>query len=145
MPRGKRLNKEARFRIIEAHKNGASTAALAREYGVSRWTVYRLVQRFEETGQVDLRFARCGRKPKLTASQLAAIQKALAEEPNLRMQELHERLQIPCTLRALYYIVKKKGFKRGRDDAEPKKNLPFPVWRGRAYLCNRIDNDGGKT
>ena len=34
MPRGKRLNKEDRLRIIEAHKNGASTAALAREYGV---------------------------------------------------------------------------------------------------------------
>ncbi len=29
MPRGKRLNKDDRLRIVEAHKNGASTAALA--------------------------------------------------------------------------------------------------------------------
>ena len=133
MPRGKRLNKEDRLRIIEAHKTGAGMTELAREYGVSRWTVYRLVQRFKETGTVDLSFDRCGRKPKLTKPQLAAIQKAIAENPDVRMQEIHDRLQLPCTLRTLYYIVKKMGFERGLAVREPKKKNALPVWKGRAY------------
>ncbi len=134
MPRGKRLNKDDRLRIVEAHKNGASTAALAREYGVSRWTVYRLVQRFEETGAVDLAFKRCGRKPKLTALQLLAVKEALAEQPNASLQDIHDALKLPCTLRALYYIVKKHGFERGAAVEEPKQETPFPVWKGCAYL-----------
>ena len=133
MPRGKRLEKEDRLRIIEEHKNGAGMTALAREYGVSRWTVYRLVQRFKETGKVDLSFDRCGRKTKLTKPQLAAIRKAVAENPDIRMQELHDRLQLPCTLHTLYYIVKKMGFERGLAVREPKKKKALPVWKGRAY------------
>lgn len=134
MPRGKRLNKEDRLRIIEAHKNGASTAALAREYGVSRWTVYRLVQRFEETGAVDLAFKRCGRKPKLTALQLLAVKEALAENPKASLQDIHDALKLPCTLRALYYIVEKHGFQRGTDDGQPKKEKTLPVWKGWTHL-----------
>ena len=134
MPRGKRLEKDERLQIVEAHKNGAGVTALAREYGVSRWTVYRLVERYEKTGNVELSFSRCGRKTKLTKAQLAAIQKALAESPNIRMQELHDRLQLPCTLHALYYIVKRMGFERGLAVPEPKKKNALPVWKGRAYL-----------
>ena len=134
MPRGKRLEKDERLRIVEAHKNGAGTTELAREYGVSRWTVYRLVDRFEKTGSVDLGFDRCGRKSKLTKPQLAAIKKALAENPSISMQELHDRLQLPCTFRALYYIVKKMGFERGLAVPEPKKKNALPVWKGRAYM-----------
>ena len=134
MPRGKRLNKDDRLRIVEAHKNGASTAALAREYGVSRWTVYRLVQRFEETGAVDLAFKRCGRKPKLTALQLLAVKEALAEQPKASLQDIHDALKLPCTLRALYYIVEKHGFQRGTDDGQPKKEKTLPVWKGWTHL-----------
>lgn len=135
MPRGKRLNKEDRLRIIEAHKNGASTAALSREYGVSRWTVYRLVQRFEKTGSVDLAFKRCGRKSKLTAMQLLSLKEALANNPKASLQDIHDALRLPCTLRALYYIVRKHGFERGTATGEePKKENVLPVWKRRAYL-----------
>ncbi len=134
MAQVKRLTKEERLRIVEAHKSGVGTTALAREYGVSRWTVYRLVQRYEETGDVELGFDRCGRKPGLTKAQLAAIQKILAKDPSTKMRDLHERLHLPCTLRALYYIVKKMGVERANAIREPKKKNALPVWKGRAYL-----------
>lgn len=134
MPRGKRLNQDDRLRIVEAHKNGAGTMELAREFGVSRWTVYRLVQRFEETGAVDLAFKRCGRKPKLTALQLLAVKEMLAENPKASLQDIHDALKLPCTLRALYYIVKKHGFERGTAPQEPKKENAFPVWKGWTHL-----------
>ncbi len=137
MPRGKRLNQDDRLRIVEAHKNGAGTTELAREYGVSRWTVYRLVQRFEETGSVDLAFKRCGRKPKLTALQLLAVKEMLAENPKASLQDIHDALKLPCTLRALYYIVKKHGFERGTAPQEPKKENPLPVWKGWTHLWQR--------
>ena len=88
----------------------------------------------EETGDVELGFDRCGRKPGLTKAQLAAIQKILAKDPSTKMRDLHERLHLPCTLRALYYIVKKMGVERANAIREPKKKNALPVWKGRAYL-----------
>ena len=79
---GTRLSTAERQRIVRAHDEGVQTAALAREYGVSRWTIYRLLQRYKETGSVELDFDRCGRKTKLTQYQLDAIRAALTAAAN---------------------------------------------------------------
>lgn len=131
---GKRLSTEERLRIVEAHKSGAGMTELGRAYGVSRWTIYRLVQRYEETGSVELDFKRCGRKTSLTKGQIAAIEKILKKNPGARMQDIHDQLNLPCTVHALYYIVRKLGIERANVMPEPKKKNALPVWKGRAYL-----------
>ncbi|MBR1553227.1 MAG: helix-turn-helix domain-containing protein [Schwartzia sp.] len=132
--KGKRLSKDERLRVVEAYKGGAGATTLAREYGVSRWTVYRLVERYEKTGSVETGWKNSGRKPGLTKAQLAAIEKILTKNPSARMKDIHDTLNLPCTLRALYYIVKKMGIARANTIREPKKKNALPVWKGRAYL-----------
>lgn len=140
-----RLTTSERWRIVGAYAEGEKMSALATEYGVSRWTIYRLLKRFEETGKVDLDFDRCGRKSKLTAAQIEAVREALTADAETDLKALHERLALPCTLRALYYIVKKLGFRRGARREKIKLTRPVtppdspeiaprPVWQGRAYL-----------
>ena len=131
---GNRLSAGARRSIVEAHANGERTADLARQYEVSRWTIYRLLKRYEETGNVDMDFDHCGRKPKLSESQLAAVRAALTADPHMRMQELHARLGLPCTLRTLYSVAKKMGFERPErapqeTPKQPKEKI-FPIWKG---------------
>ena len=132
---GKRLSVDARWNIVKAHADGAKSAELARKYDVSRWTIYRLLKRYEETGNVDLEFDRCGRRTKLTKIQLDSIRAALEIDPYIRMQELHERLRLPCTLQNLYAIARKMGFVRppARPAPEPLKKPDgrlTPIWRG---------------
>ncbi|MBQ8698105.1 MAG: helix-turn-helix domain containing protein [Schwartzia sp.] len=134
---GKRLTVGQRWDVVEAYAKGERTADLAKKYEVSRWTIYRLLRRYQETGNVDLEFGRCGRKSKLTKFQQDAIRAALEANPHTNMQELHDRLRLPCTMRGLYYIAKKMGFERPTFKmSEPPKqenDKPLPVWRGLAY------------
>ena len=145
MARAERLTTAERWRVIAAYAEGAKMSALAKEYGVSRWTIYRLLKRYEETGRVSLDFDRCGRKSKLSAAQKEAVREALAADPDTDLQALLDRLALPCTLRALYYIVKQMGFRRGTrhekikltrpaKPPDPPEIAPLPVWKGRAYL-----------
>ncbi|MBO4853346.1 MAG: helix-turn-helix domain-containing protein [Schwartzia sp.] len=145
MAKDKRLTTAERWRVVAEFAEGAKMSALAAKYDVSRWTIYRLLKRYEETGKVSLDFDRCGRKSKLTEAQKEAVREALVADPDADLQALLDRLALPCTLRALYYIVKQMGFRRGAKRERIKLTRPVtppdspeiaprPVWKGRAYL-----------
>jgi transposase len=65
----------ARAAIVLATSDGAPVNAIAREFGVSRPTVYLWRRRFEESGVVGLLkdAPRPGRRKALTADQIAAV------------------------------------------------------------------------
>ena len=151
MAKTERLTTPERRRVVAEYAEGAKMSALAAKYGVSRWTIYRLLKRYEETGKVGLDFDRCGRKSKLSAAQKEAVREALTADPDADLQALLDRLALPCTLRALYYIVKQMGFRRGPKRERVKLTrpalpldspeiAPLPVWKGRAYLWETADS-----
>ena len=144
MEHGRRLSTEERNRIVEEYKSGARAAHLARSHGVSRWTIYRLIDRYDRTGSVEVHFARSGRRSKITDEQREAIREALTKDPKADLSTLMKRLNITCTLRGLYYALEKMGFPRSGKRPEPKEErigpglrpkpitggTENPVWKG---------------
>ncbi len=71
-----------RLRAVRLFAQGESQAAVARRLGVSRTTAMRWARSLEEEGPESLRAAgRAGRKPRLSAEQLAEVEAVLLEGP----------------------------------------------------------------
>ena len=71
-----------RMRAVRLFEQGETQAAVARRLGVSRTTAMRWVRSWEEEGRAGLRAAgRAGRKPRLTAEQLADAEAVLLAGP----------------------------------------------------------------
>ena len=68
MPRGKRLDEKARWRIILCFKKGKGFKTIARELNVHIKTVKNIVKKFKETGTIKER-ARSGRSKKTTSKE----------------------------------------------------------------------------
>lgn len=95
---------DERIRFVIRLKDGESMASLCREFGISRKTGYKIVERYEECGFEGL--SDRSRKPHRYANQLppqveAAIVAAKREKPNWGARKIRERL-----LRQLRHEIK---------------------------------------
>src|SRR5579884_2541641 len=95
---------DERIRFVIRLKDGESMASLCREFGISRKTGYKIVDRYEECGLEGLTDR--ARRPHRYANQLpqqieAAILAAKREKPNWGARKIRERL-----LRRLPHAVK---------------------------------------
>lgn len=75
------LNNQARKSLVETYKIFGDAPKVAKVFGVTRWTVYRLNEQFEKTGSVELKTSTRGRKAKLSEENL---QDMPPEETNLK-------------------------------------------------------------
>ena len=111
----KHLQNDARARLVAAYLKLKNASLVAVAYDVSERTVYRLVHQKRETGSADLRTCHCGRKPKVSSEQVAQIKSAITETPDITLQELIDKLHLPCGVANLCIIVRHKlGFTRKR-------------------------------
>lgn len=95
---------DLRARVLAACDAGAGTAAVARQFAVSRSWVRRLKQRRRETGETAPRPPRNRRAPKL-APHLARIRELVAAQPDLTLAELRARLGVAVSLGTLWAAV----------------------------------------
>ena len=71
-----------RLKAAKLLQRGVSQAVVARQLGVGRSSVNRWAQQLEERGRAGLKKAgRAGRKPRLQAAELAAVETALKRGP----------------------------------------------------------------
>ena len=111
----KHLQNDARARLVAAYQKLKKASLVADAYGVSERTVYRLVHQKRETGSADLRTCHCGRKPKVSSEQVAQFKSTITETPDITLQELIDKLCLPCGVANLCIIVRHKlGFTRKR-------------------------------
>ena len=111
----KHLQNDARERLVAAYLKLKKASLIAVAYDVSERTVYRLVHQKRETGSADLRTCHCGRKPKVSSEQVAQVKSAIMETPDITLQELIDKLHLPCGVANLCIIVRHKlGFTRKR-------------------------------
>lgn len=83
-----------RVSIISMHKQGRSSAAIARSLGIHRNTVQNTVVRFKETGGISDR-PRSGRPPSVvTSSKIDAVRKRIKRDPHRSMRKMAKQLNV---------------------------------------------------
>lgn len=102
------LSNETRRRMVEGYERTHDAKMIAQAYGVSEREVYKLAAQMRETGSVDLRMSRCGRKPKLSAEDMERVDKAIEEQPDITFGELIEKLNLNISESRLGRIVREK-------------------------------------
>ena len=110
------LGNEARNLLVDARERGCGPKEVARAFGVSEPTVRRLVRQRRETGSVELRTSRRGRKPALSAADLEALDARVEAHPDATVAEANRALGLGVsdeTVRkavvSLGWVYKKKS------------------------------------
>ena len=81
------LSEDSKWRIVKAYEKGEKVKEIARCFGINPSSVYDILKQYKETGNVEIRTYKRGRKQKLTAEQLEQIRKA--EEERRRQSIVH--------------------------------------------------------
>ena len=97
--RGAAYSEDLRRKVVQACERGtASQAKVALFFGVSRAFVEKLLRLHRRTGALEPDRKRAGRPGLLDAAACEQVQRWLAEQNDLTLAELDERLQIHCGL-----------------------------------------------
>jgi transposase len=97
--------------IVEDYVLGKGASAIARMYGVSRKTVYNLVELQQHEGSLQAKMETVGRKPALTPQGLEEMKNLILAQPDITLEEIKEEMQLDICLSAIHRIIKGKlGF-----------------------------------
>ena len=100
-----------RRKIIERYQAGESTEEIAERYGYCVSGVRRVRQRYEETGSVEPRKTKPGRKPVLDGWALE------------KLAELRQRMGIDVDLAVYCRALKKLGLTRKKSRSTPPSRI----------------------
>lgn len=104
---------DLRERMVDAVDRGVGSALqVARLFRVAVNTVYNLLRLRTETGSLEPRPNPGGRPPALPPPRYDELRQLLAEQPDLTLAQLRDRLGVDCSLAALCRTLKKLGFTR---------------------------------
>ena len=112
-----------RKKIIELYRAGESTEEIADRYGYCVAGVRRVRQRFEETGSVEPRKTKPGRKPSLDGSALEKLGEHVAAQPDVTLAELRQRMGINVDLAVYCRALKKLGLTRKKSRSTPLNRI----------------------
>ena len=125
------LGNESRNLLVKAYTEGMRPRDVARAFGVSESSVYRLASQMRETGSVDLRTSSRGRKRSLSEADLARLDAYVEARPDATVAEANRDLALGVcdetvrkALVALGWVRKRKSvhasererLRRGREE-----------------------------
>ena len=105
------LHNEARELAVEAYETTHDAKEVARNFHISKWTVYHMEQRKRATGSVALRLHNCGRKSVLSAQDRQRIRDCVEKQPDLTLAEIKEKLQLSASIATIQRAVVALGFR----------------------------------
>ncbi len=115
---GRPLSNDLRKRIIDAKLRGETEDKIARDKEVNKSTVTKLWSLYRATGSYAPRPNPNGRKPKLSPQQLEQITVEIHEQPDITLQELIDKLNLPVCISALCRTIRNKlGFRYKKNSA----------------------------
>ena len=119
------LSLDLRKRILSAYKNGVAIKKLASDKIASKSTIYNLIKLEKETGSVEPRENKNGRKPILTNGDLERIRNKISEKSDITLYELKSELKLPICKSALCNIINYKlNLKRKKDTSSQRTESP---------------------
>jgi transposase len=100
-----------RKKIVTDYEQGKGASAIARKYGVSRKTVYNLVELQQNSGSLHAKMETVGRKSALTAESLDEMKRLILAQPDITLEEIKEEMRLDICVSAIHRIIKGKlGF-----------------------------------
>lgn len=106
----KMLSTEVRELMVKAYEKSHNATEVARNFSVSRTTVYDYVKRMRETGTVAVQTDKRGRKPILNQQQLNEIADTIINQPDITIREIKEKLDLPVSEENIREKVIQMGF-----------------------------------
>jgi len=102
------LSNETRRRLVEGYERTQNAREVAECYGVTVREVHKLVAQMRETGSVDVRTSRCGRKPKLSPEDIVHVDQTIHDQPYITLREIIEKLHLDISESRLGRIVREQ-------------------------------------
>jgi transposase len=104
------LSMDLRERIVAAYDGGGQTQKeVAGRFGVSKFTVSKLLRQRRETGDLAPRYARCSGKRKILAEHERKLRELLEGRADMTLEELRDELGLDCTIQAVHYALGRMG------------------------------------
>lgn len=104
------LSTEIREMMVKAYEKSHNAKEVARNYSVSKSTVYTYVKQKRETGTVAVQTSKRGRKPILNQQQLDEIADTIINQPDITIREIKEKLDLPVSEENIREKVIQMGF-----------------------------------
>ena len=125
---------ELRRRIVAAVDRGlGSLPAVAALFDVSINCVANYLRLRDETGSVQPRPYHGGRAPAIPAHRYEELRQLLADQPDLTLEQLRDRLHLDCSLAAICRTLKKLNLTRKKKRCtRPSSSGPTSRPRGRS-------------
>jgi len=106
----KTLSVDLRERIVAAYDAKEGTREeVAKRFRVSVGMVKKLLTQKARTGDLRPRHRFSGRKARLMPDHGAGLKALIAQEPDLTLAELKDRLALDCTVAAMHWVVGRLG------------------------------------
>jgi len=102
------LSMDLRKRIIAGFERGETVKEIMVRLEVSQNATYSLIRLYKETGDVKPLGIKTGRKSKLNDEDLTNIRKAIADESDITLEEIIEKLDLPISISGLSRIINNK-------------------------------------
>lgn len=112
-----------RRQIIAKYQKGLSTEEIAEDYGYCVAGVRRVRQRFEETGSLEPRRGKVGRKPAFDAATLERLKSTVADRPDITLVELRQTIGVQADLAVYCRALKKLGLTRKKSRSTPRSRI----------------------
>ena len=102
---------KVRAKIVDEYTAGKSASSICQKYGVSRKTVYNLVNLQQSSGTLDANMQNVGRNPALNQMALGQLKELILSRPDITLEEIKEEMGLDICLSAIHRIIKGKlGF-----------------------------------
>jgi len=107
------LSQDLRQRILDTVARGeGSLHRIAQRFLVNVSTIVRLLERHRQTGTAAPKPHAGGRRPALGPDDLERLRELLREQPDATLDELRERLGVPCSVMAIVRALRRLGIMR---------------------------------
>src|SRR5262245_4616989 len=120
-----------RERILDAFERLGSALQVAQLFAVAVNSVYNLRRLRDETGSLRPRPNPGGRAPAIGPERYDEVRQLLADQPDLTLEQLRDRLGLTCSLAAICRTLKKLNLPR-KKKRSTRPNSTGPTSRRRA-------------
>lgn len=108
-----------RKQIVRKYQSGLDTEDIADDYGYCVAGVRRIWQKFRETGSIEPKQGKVGRKPRFDAESLERLRAEVERRPDATLAELREAVKVDADLSCYCRALKKLKLTRKKSRSTP--------------------------